>query len=39
MLKYGAPDLRAFFDADIRWLKHYGFASLDIPSLAGGLSR
>jgi phenylalanyl-tRNA synthetase alpha chain len=39
MLKYGAPDLRAFFDADMRWLKHYGFASLDIPSLAGGLSR
>ncbi|MFN8947753.1 MAG: phenylalanine--tRNA ligase subunit alpha [Alphaproteobacteria bacterium] len=39
MLKYGAPDLRAFFDADIRWLKHYGFAALDVPSLAGGLSR
>ena len=39
MLKYGAPDLRAFFDADMRWLKHYGFASLDMPSLAGGLSR
>ncbi len=39
MLKYGAPDLRAFFDADLRWLKHYGFAALDVPSLAGGLSR
>ena len=39
MLKYGAPDLRAFFDADLRWLKHYGFTALDIPSLAGGLSR
>ena len=39
MLKYGAPDLRAFFDADIRWLRHYGFAALDVPSLAGGLSR
>ena len=39
MLKYGAPDLRAFFDADLRWLKHYGFSSLDVPSLAGGLSR
>ena len=39
MLKYGAPDLRAFFDADLRWLKHYGFAALDMPSLAGGLSR
>jgi phenylalanyl-tRNA synthetase alpha chain len=39
MLKYGAPDLRAFFDADMRWLAHYGFAALDVPSLAGGLSR
>lgn len=39
MLKYGLPDLRAFFSADLRWLKHYGFAALDVPSLAGGLSR
>jgi phenylalanyl-tRNA synthetase alpha chain len=39
MLKYGAPDLRAFFESDLRWLKHYGFAALDMPSLAGGLSR
>ena len=39
MLKYGIPDLRAFFEADLRWLKHYGFAALDIPSLATGLSR
>ena len=39
MLKYGMPDLRAFFDNDIRWLKHYGFPPLDIPSLAGGLSQ
>ncbi|MEM9206721.1 MAG: phenylalanine--tRNA ligase subunit alpha, partial [Pseudomonadota bacterium] len=39
MLKYGMPDLRAFFEADIRWLNHYGFPPLDIPSLAGGLSR
>ena len=39
MLKYGAPDLRAFFDADLRWLKYYGFSALDMPSLAGGLSR
>ena len=39
MLKYGIPDLRAFFDSDLRWLRHYGFASLDIPSLQGGLSR
>jgi phenylalanyl-tRNA synthetase alpha chain len=38
MLKYGMPDLRAFFDADIRWLRHYGFRPLDMPSLAGGLS-
>jgi phenylalanyl-tRNA synthetase alpha chain len=38
MLKYGMPDLRAFFDADVRWLKHYGFRPLDLPSLVGGLS-
>jgi phenylalanyl-tRNA synthetase alpha chain len=38
MLKYGIPDLRAFFDADIRWLEHYGFRPLDMPSLVGGLS-
>jgi len=39
MLKYGMPDLRAFFDADIRWIDHYGFRPLDIPSLVSGLSR
>jgi phenylalanyl-tRNA synthetase alpha chain len=39
MLKYGMPDLRAFFEADIRWLTHYGFRPLDIPSLLGGLSN
>jgi phenylalanyl-tRNA synthetase alpha chain len=39
MLKYGIPDLRPFFDADIRWLKHFGFSALDIPTLDGGLSR
>lgn len=39
MLKYGIPDLRAMFESDLRWLKHYGFAALDIPSLAGGLAR
>ncbi|MFB9353768.1 phenylalanine--tRNA ligase subunit alpha [Sneathiella chinensis] len=39
MLKYGIPDLRAFFDSDLRWLKHYGFVPLDIPTLGGGLSR
>ncbi|MBI1262106.1 MAG: phenylalanine--tRNA ligase subunit alpha [Rhizobiales bacterium] len=38
MLKYGIPDLRAFFEADLRWLKHYGFAALDVPTLAGGLT-
>jgi phenylalanyl-tRNA synthetase alpha chain len=38
MLKYGMPDLRAFFTADLRWLKHYGFMPLDVPTLAGGLS-
>ena len=38
MLKYGMPDLRAFFEADVRWLKHYGFRPLDVPSLIGGLT-
>jgi phenylalanyl-tRNA synthetase alpha chain len=38
MLKYGMPDLRPFFDADVRWIEHYGFRPLDLPSLAGGLS-
>ena len=38
MLKYGIPDLRAFFAADLRWLRHYGFSVLDVPTLAGGLS-
>ena len=38
MLKYGMPDLRAFFSADLRWLKHYGFAPLAVPTLAAGLS-
>ncbi|MBM3489001.1 MAG: phenylalanine--tRNA ligase subunit alpha [Alphaproteobacteria bacterium] len=39
MLKYGIPDLRAFFDCDLRWLRHYGFVPLDQPSLGRGLSR
>ena len=39
MLKYGIPDLRAFFESDLRWLKHYGFAAGDVPSVSGGLSR
>ena len=38
MLKYGMPDLRAFFDADVRWLSHYGFRPLDMPTLFAGLS-
>jgi phenylalanyl-tRNA synthetase alpha chain len=38
MLKYGMNDLRAFFDADKRWLDHYGFRPLDLPTLFGGLS-
>ena len=39
MLKYGMPDLRAFFSADLRWLKHYGFPSYAVPTLAGGLGQ
>ena len=39
MLKYGIPDLRAFFESDLRWLRHYGFAAGDVPSVSGGLSR
>ena len=39
MLKYGIPDLRAFFDSDLSWLRHYGFAALDKPGLVSGLSR
>jgi phenylalanyl-tRNA synthetase alpha chain len=39
MLKYGIPDLRAFFDSDLRWLRHYGFSALDVPTLHGGLNR
>jgi phenylalanyl-tRNA synthetase alpha chain len=38
MLKYGLPDLRDFFDADLRWINHYGFKPLEVPTLAGGLS-
>nr|WP_325250077.1 phenylalanine--tRNA ligase subunit alpha [Amylibacter sp.] len=39
MLKYGIPDLRAFFDSDLRWLRHYGFSCLDQPSIHGGVNR
>ena len=38
MLKYGIPDLRQFFAGDIRWLSHYGFSVLDVPTLSGGIS-
>ena len=37
MLKYGIPDLRAFFDSDLRWLRHYGFPALQVPTLRGGV--
>ena len=39
MLKYGIPDLRTFYDSDLRWMRHYGFAPLDIPGALGGLHR
>ncbi len=39
MLKYGIPDLRRFFESDLRWLRHYGFAALDVPTMVGGLDR
>ena len=38
MLKYGMDDLRPFFDGDLRWLRHYGFGALDVPTLSGGVS-
>ena len=38
MLKYGMDDLRAFFDGDLRWLSHYGFNALRVPTLRGGIS-
>ena len=37
MLKYGIPDLRTFFEADLRWLRHYGFMPLEAPSMVRGL--
>jgi phenylalanyl-tRNA synthetase alpha chain len=37
MLKYGIPDLRTFYDTDLRWLKHYGFLPVDVPALHTGL--
>ncbi|MGY8985499.1 MAG: phenylalanine--tRNA ligase subunit alpha [Sphingomonadales bacterium] len=39
MLKYGMTDLRPFFEGDLRWQKHYGFLPLEVPTIAGGLSR
>jgi len=38
MLKYGIPDLRTFFDADLRWLRHYGFVPLEVATLTRGLT-
>lgn len=37
MLKYGIPDLRTFYESDLRWLKHYGFMPVDVPGLHTGL--
>lgn len=37
MLKYGMDDLRPFFEGDARWLKHYGFSALDVPTLSQGV--
>ncbi len=39
MLKYGIPDLRSFFESDLRWLKHYGFSHNNIPTIHGGISQ
>lgn len=39
MLKYGIPDLRTFFESDLRWLRHYGFRALEVPGMVGGLAR
>ena len=38
MLKYGMPDLRPFYETDLRWLRHFGFLPLETPSLVRGLS-
>ena len=37
MLKYGIPDLRPFYDSDLRWMRHYGFLPFDPPSIHLGL--
>ena len=38
MLKYNIPDLRTFYESDLRWLRHYGFLPIDIPSLHFGIN-
>jgi phenylalanyl-tRNA synthetase alpha chain len=38
MLKHGIADLRTFYESDLRWLRHYGFPALAVPSLVGGLN-
>ena len=38
MLKYGIPDLRTFYDSDLRWMRHYGFLPFDAPSVHAGLA-
>ena len=39
MLKYGIPDLRTYYESDLRWLRHYGFSALNVPTLGQGISR
>jgi len=39
MLKYGIPDLRTFYESDLRWLRHYGFSALNVPTMVGGLNQ
>lgn len=39
MLKYGVPDLRSFYDSDLRWMRHYGFLPFDAPSIHLGVNR
>ncbi|MBT5267054.1 MAG: phenylalanine--tRNA ligase subunit alpha [Rhodospirillaceae bacterium] len=38
MLKYGIPDLRPFYDSDLRWMRHYGFMPLSVPTISGGIN-
>ena len=38
MLKYNIPDLRTFYESDLRWLRHYGFLPIDIPSRHFGIN-